>query len=78
MLEEEAAREGQEPDDLLVSLVDEALLRRRSVGVPGIASQAGESEAERFRQWADGQPRRGIPVIPLEALDREHLYGDHA
>lgn len=94
-LEEEAARRGEEPDALLLSLVGASLSRLlaampepnvvRLRDIESIEAAEGDredfnadDEAERFRRWADGQPRRGMPVIPLEALDREHIYGDHA
>ena len=83
-LEAEARRQGTEPDALLVSLVDASLPQSSrppqadQMGVPAPVDLRTEGEAERFRQWADSHPRRGVPVIPLDALDRESIYGDHA
>lgn len=69
-LQAEAARRGQDPDALILSLVAAGL----SESPP--TDPVAEEEAERFARWADSRPRRDVPVIPLEALDREHIYGD--
>ena len=39
--------------------------------------QSGDQLAASFRQWADNH-RRTEPVIPLDAMSREHLYEERS
>lgn len=74
-LEEEARRRGQDPAALLLDLVTGGLPASAPTPLDSLPDNRDgpEAEAMRFRRWADGH-RRAAPVIPLEAMDREHIY----
>lgn len=82
-LEKEAMSQGEDPDALVMHAL-EALLAARNRQKPVNLGSGGsrqfentaeaEAEAMRFRNWADGQPRRHVPILSLEAMDRDHIY----
>lgn len=70
-LQEQARQAGLPLEDYVQQVLEQNTL---SAAPP--TEHTAESWAERtkrFFQWADSQDRT-IPVIPMEALDREHLY----
>lgn len=70
-LQEQARQAGLPLEDYVQQVLEQNTL---SAAPP--TKQTAEIWAEkaaRFRQWADSQDRT-IPPIPMEALDREHLY----
>ncbi len=79
-LEQEAAHRSVEPDDLALLLMREALnnpdiFEAAAARIAAYAPRGPEADAERFRLWANNH-RRTRPVIPLEAMSREHIYED--
>jgi hypothetical protein len=72
-LRDEAARRGQNPTELASSLLSEMFGPEAR---PFHETATPEEWDRAFMQWVESHRADSAPVIPLEALRREHLYED--
>jgi len=75
-LRRSAAEEGMDVRDYTRHLIEQGLAADRET--PGsLWHSLGATEwCRRFQEWAVSHAHSTAPVIPLEALRREHLYED--
>lgn len=70
-LQEQARQAGLPLEDYVQQVLEQTTLP--AAPPTEHTAEIWAEKAARFRRWADSQDRT-IPVIPMEALDREHLY----